>query len=116
MSDLSAQRANKPDAANPAMTLQQHIGSQWRGVADLGRLSGEQDYTKWRASVSIRYEHETSLEGRCAVIRSPDPVPSFHPCHQSGEDQNPGATHRFCECSPSRGHEYDFEQHRCPTG
>ena len=66
--------------------------------------------------MSIRYEHETSLEGRCAVIRSPDPVLSLHPCHQSGEDQNPGATHRFCECCPSRRHEHDFEQHLCSAG
>jgi hypothetical protein len=29
--------ANKPDAANPAMTLQLHTGSQWRRVADLER-------------------------------------------------------------------------------
>jgi len=77
------------------------------------RLSGEPDYTKWRASVSIRYEHEPSREGRRAVIRSPDPVPSFHPCHQSGEDQNPGATHRFGECCASGRPEYEFEQHRC---
>jgi len=28
---------NKPDAANPAMTVQQYDGSQWLGVADLGR-------------------------------------------------------------------------------
>ena len=66
--------------------------------------------------MSIKYEHETSLEGCCAVIRGPDPVHSFHPCHQSGEDQNPGATHRFCEWCPSRRHDYEFEQHRCPAG
>jgi hypothetical protein len=28
---------NKPDAANPAMTPQLYIESQWRRVADLGR-------------------------------------------------------------------------------
>ena len=43
-------------------------------------------------------------------------MPSFHPCHQSGEDQSPGATHRFSECCPSHRHEYDFEQHRRPAG
>ena len=78
-------------------------------------LSCEQDYTNRRTSVSIRYEHETRLEGCCAVIRSSDPVPSFHPCHQSGEDQIPGATHRFCERCPSRRHEYAFDQHRRPA-
>ena len=26
--------SNKPDPANPAMTLQLHAESQWRGVAD----------------------------------------------------------------------------------
>ena len=31
------ERANKPDTANPAMTLQLHPGSQWRRVADLER-------------------------------------------------------------------------------
>ena len=30
---------NKPDTANPAMTLQLHDGSQWRRVADLGRYA-----------------------------------------------------------------------------
>ena len=30
-------QANNPDAANPAMALQLHIGSQWRRVADLER-------------------------------------------------------------------------------
>ena len=65
--------------------------------------------------MSIRYEHETRLEGCCPVIRSSDPVPSFHPCHQSGEDQIPGATHRFCERCPSRRHEYAFDQHRRPA-
>ena len=29
--------ANKPDSANPAMTLQFHIGRYWRRVADLER-------------------------------------------------------------------------------
>ena len=29
--------ANKPDAANPAMTLWFTIDAQWRRVADLGR-------------------------------------------------------------------------------
>jgi hypothetical protein len=28
---------NKPDAANPAITLQLDVESQWRRVADLGR-------------------------------------------------------------------------------
>ncbi len=42
-------------------------------------------------------------------------MPSFHPCHQSGEDQIPGATHRFCERCPSRRHEYAFDQHRRPA-
>lgn len=65
--------------------------------------------------MSIGYEHETRLEGCCAVIRSSDPVPSFHPCHQSGEDQIPGATHRFCERCPSRRHEYAFDQPRRPA-
>ena len=30
-------KPNKPDAPNPAMTLQMHSGSQWRGVGDLER-------------------------------------------------------------------------------
>jgi len=80
------------------------------------RVGHEQDCTKWRGSVSIGYEHKTALEGRCAIIRSSDPVLPFHPCDQSGEDKNSGAAHRFCECCPSRRHEYDFEQHCCPAG
>jgi hypothetical protein len=31
---LTRRRSNKPDAANPAITLRFHAGSQWRGVAD----------------------------------------------------------------------------------
>ncbi len=42
-------------------------------------------------------------------------MPSFHPCHQSGADQIPGATHRFCERCPSRRYEYAFDQHRRPA-
>lgn len=42
-------------------------------------------------------------------------MPSFHPCHQSGEDQIPGATHQYCERCPSRRHEYGFDQHRRPA-
>jgi hypothetical protein len=42
-------------------------------------------------------------------------VPSVHPCHQSGEDQIPGATHRFRERCSSRRHEYALDQHRRPA-
>jgi hypothetical protein len=36
-SSLEFMKPAKPDAANPAMTHQLHIVSQWRRVADLGR-------------------------------------------------------------------------------
>ena len=29
--------SNKPDAVNPAMTIQLHVWSQWRRVTDLER-------------------------------------------------------------------------------
>lgn len=34
-------KPNKPDAANPAMTLQLTIESHWRRVADLERSAAE---------------------------------------------------------------------------
>jgi len=34
---MRSRRANKPDAANPAMTLWLTIEDQWRRVADLER-------------------------------------------------------------------------------
>ena len=39
MREKAGQRiqANKPDAVNPAMTLQFALGDQWRRVTDLGR-------------------------------------------------------------------------------
>jgi hypothetical protein len=37
MSESEDTRSNKPDAANPAMTLWLTIEDQWRRVADLGR-------------------------------------------------------------------------------
>jgi hypothetical protein len=65
------------------------------------------------ASVSIGYEHKTSLEGRSGSSRSSDPVLHLFMLHPPGEDQDqsPGATHQFCERCPSRRHEYDFEQY-----
>jgi hypothetical protein len=35
--DPHSMRPNKPDAADPAITVQTHAGHQWRGVADLRR-------------------------------------------------------------------------------
>lgn len=63
--------------------------------------------------MSIKYEAETSSDGRSAVIRSPDLVLPFPPLYPSGKDQGPGATHRVGERCPSHRHEHDFEQHRC---
>jgi hypothetical protein len=37
---MSLPTLNKPDAANPAMTLQQHTERQWRGVAGPDRSAG----------------------------------------------------------------------------
>jgi hypothetical protein len=42
---------NKPDAPNPAITLQLHSGDQWRGVGDLERS----------ADICTRYDNVTIL-------------------------------------------------------
>ena len=81
------------------------------------RKGSEPDCTNWRASVSIGYEHETSLEGCSAVTRSSDPVLRLLRLRANppGEDQSQGATHRFGQRCPSRRHEYGFDQHRSPA-